>query len=50
VALARAAGAPLGALAAIAAVVYPLGLMLLRALTRDQLVSVLRREPLAGAQ
>jgi O-antigen/teichoic acid export membrane protein len=49
VGLARAAGAPLGALAAIAAVSYPLGLLLLHALTRDELVSVLRREPLASA-
>lgn len=48
VALARAAGVPLGALAAIAAIVYPLALMLLRALTRDELVSVLCRGPLAG--
>jgi O-antigen/teichoic acid export membrane protein len=50
VALARAAGAPLGALAAIAAVVYPLGLMFLRALTREELLSVLRREPLASVE
>jgi hypothetical protein len=49
VALARAAGAPLGALAAIAAVSYPLGLLLLGALTREELVSVLRREPLASS-
>jgi len=49
VGLARAAGAPLGALAAIAAVSYPLGLLLLHALTRDELLSVLRREPLASA-
>ncbi len=49
VALARVAGAPLAALAVIAVVIYPLGLMLLRALTREELVSVLRREPLASA-
>ncbi len=49
VVVARAAGAPLGALAAIAAVVYPLGLLLLRALSRGELVSVLRREPLASS-
>ena len=50
VALARAAGAPLGALAAIAAVSYPLGLLVLRALTREEVISVLRREPLASAE
>jgi O-antigen/teichoic acid export membrane protein len=49
VGLARAVGAPLGALAAIAAVSYSLALMLLRALTRDELLAVLRREPLASA-
>lgn len=50
VTLARAAGAPLGVLAAIAAVSYALGLMLSRALTRDELRSVMRREPLASAE
>jgi len=49
VGVARAAGAPLGALAAIAAVLYPLDLVLLRALSRGELVSVLRREPLTSS-
>lgn len=50
VGLARAAGSPLGALAAIAALSYPLALLAVRALTREELVSVLRREPLASAE
>lgn len=50
VGLARGAGAPLGALAAIAALSYPLALLVARALTREELVSVLRREGLASAE
>jgi len=47
--LARTAGAPLGALAAIAVVSYPPALMLLGALRLDELLSVLRREPFVTA-
>lgn len=50
VGLARAAGAPLGVLAASAAVAYALGLVLLRVLSREELLTVLRREPLASAE
>jgi len=47
--LARTAGVPLGGLVAIAAVTYLPGLMLLGVLSLDELRSVLRKEPLAGA-
>jgi O-antigen/teichoic acid export membrane protein len=45
--LARAVGVPLGGLVAVAAISYLPGLMLLGALTRAELLSVLRKEPLA---
>ncbi len=47
--LARSAGVALGGLAAIAALSYVPALMLLRVLTRAELLSVLRKEPLAAA-
>jgi O-antigen/teichoic acid export membrane protein len=46
--LARTAGVPLGGLVAVAAVTYLPGLMLLGVLSRDELRSVLRKEPLVG--
>jgi O-antigen/teichoic acid export membrane protein len=46
--LARALGVPLGGLAAVAAVTYLPSLLLLGVLTREELLSVLRRKPLAA--
>jgi O-antigen/teichoic acid export membrane protein len=45
--LARAVGVPLGGLVVVAAISYLPSLILLRVLRRDELMSVIRREPLA---
>jgi O-antigen/teichoic acid export membrane protein len=47
--LARIAGVPLAGLAAVAALVYCLGLLTLRVLTLEEIRSVLRKEPPAAA-
>jgi O-antigen/teichoic acid export membrane protein len=46
--LARAVGVPLGGLVAVAAISYLPALMILRVLTREELLSVLRKEPLTA--